>query len=67
MTPFPGRPVAFFDHSYNLPLQLAVESGLPLAGAVLAGVAWAGWRAVGRWSMPTRSARATPGPRCSCW
>lgn len=45
MTPFPGRPVAFFDHSHNLPLQLAVESGLPLAGAVLAGVAWAGWRA----------------------
>ncbi|MFM2347836.1 MAG: hypothetical protein RL654_2589 [Pseudomonadota bacterium] len=45
MTPFPGRPVAFFDHSHNLPLQLAVESGLPLAGAVLAGVAWGGWRA----------------------
>ena len=39
LTPFPGRPVAFFDHTHNLPLQLAVELGLPLAagGAGLAG------------------------------
>jgi O-antigen ligase len=29
LTPFPGRPVAFFDHTHNLPLQLAVELGLP--------------------------------------
>ncbi len=36
LTPFPGRPVAFFDHTHNLPLQLAVELGLPLALAVLA-------------------------------
>ena len=36
LTPFPGRPVAFFDHTHNLPLQLAVELGLPLAGLVLA-------------------------------
>jgi O-antigen ligase len=45
MTPFPGRPTAFFDHAHNLPLQLAVELGLPLAGAVLALLAWALWRA----------------------
>lgn len=64
MTPFPGRPVAFFDHSHNLPLQLAVESGL--AGAVLAGVAWAGWRAR-RALVDADEARAMPGPRCSCW
>ena len=25
LTPFPGRPVAFFDHAHNLPLQLAAE------------------------------------------
>ncbi|MEY4754516.1 MAG: hypothetical protein RJA44_2191, partial [Pseudomonadota bacterium] len=36
MSPFPDRPVAFFDHSHNLPLQLAVESGIPLALLVLA-------------------------------
>jgi hypothetical protein len=47
LTPFPGRPVAFFDHTHNLPLQLAVELGLPLAGLVLgllvAGL-WRAWR-----------------------
>ncbi|MBN8491344.1 MAG: O-antigen ligase C-terminal domain-containing protein [Burkholderiales bacterium] len=35
LTPFPGRPVAFFDHTHNLPLQLAVELGLPLAALVI--------------------------------
>ncbi|MBS0445283.1 MAG: O-antigen ligase C-terminal domain-containing protein [Proteobacteria bacterium] len=36
MTPFPGRPVAFFDHTHNLLLQFAVELGLPLAFVVTA-------------------------------
>ena len=45
LTPFPHRPVAFFDHTHNLPLQLAVELGLPLAGAVMALLLWALWRA----------------------
>ncbi len=47
LTPFPGRPTAFFDHTHNLPLQLAVELGLPLAATVLSlsGYAlWRGWR-----------------------
>jgi hypothetical protein len=35
LTPFPGRPTAFFDHTHNLPLQLLVELGLPLGGLVL--------------------------------
>ncbi len=35
LTPFPQRPVAFFDHTHNLPLQLAVELGLPLAALVM--------------------------------
>lgn len=35
LSPFPDRPVAFFDHSHNLPLQLLVELGWPLGGAVL--------------------------------
>jgi O-antigen ligase len=50
LTPFPGRPVAFFDHTHNLPLQLAVELGLPLAGLVMgllvAGL-WRAWRLAG--------------------
>ena len=45
LTPFPGRPVAFFDHTHNLPLQLAVELGLPLAGLVLALLVAGLWRA----------------------
>ena len=30
LTPFPGRPVAFFDHTHNVALQLLVEMGVPL-------------------------------------
>jgi hypothetical protein len=45
LTPFPGRPVAFFDHTHNLPLQLAAELGLPLAALVLALLLAALWRA----------------------
>ncbi|MDO9072103.1 MAG: Wzy polymerase domain-containing protein [Rubrivivax sp.] len=44
LTPLPQRPVAFFDHTHNLPLQLAVELGLPLASVVLALLLWALWR-----------------------
>ncbi|MDZ7812453.1 MAG: Wzy polymerase domain-containing protein [Ideonella sp.] len=35
LTPFPGRPTAFFDHSHSLPLQLLVELGVPLGLLVL--------------------------------
>ncbi len=45
LTPFPGRPVAFFDHAHNLPLHLAAELGLPLAGVVMGLLLWALWRA----------------------
>ncbi len=52
LTPFPGRPTAFFDHTHNLPLQLAVELGLPLAGLVtlllLAAFGRAAWTAFRR-------------------
>lgn len=41
LTPFPQRPVAFFDHTHNLPLQFAVELGLPLAALVLGLMGWA--------------------------
>jgi O-antigen ligase len=40
LTPFPGRPTAFFDHTHNLPLQFAVELGLPLAALILALLLW---------------------------
>ncbi len=55
LTPFPGRPVAFFDHAHNLPLQLAAELGLPLATAVTALLLWALWRA-----LPQPRAAAAP-------
>jgi O-antigen ligase len=35
LTPFAGRPTAFFDHTHSLPLQLAVELGVPMALLVL--------------------------------
>jgi O-antigen ligase len=35
LTPFPGRPVAFFDHTHNIVLQFVVELGIPLAALVL--------------------------------
>jgi len=40
MTPFPDRPVAFFDHTHNIALQLAVEYGIPIAAVVLLALLW---------------------------
>lgn len=61
-TPFPDRPVAFFDHTHNLPLQLAVEIGLPASALVLGLLGWALWRARGAWwvagEQPGHPARA---------
>ena len=63
LTPFPGRPTAFFDHTHNLPLQLAVELGLPLAALVLGlllwalgRAAWLAWRAEGNAGTTQRGA-----------
>jgi O-antigen ligase len=58
LTPFPGRPVAFFDHTHNLPLQFAVELGLPLAVLATAGLCWALLRAL----MLALQARASSDP-----
>lgn len=44
MTPFPDRPIAFFDHSHNLPMQLLVELGWPLGLLVLGLASWSLWR-----------------------
>lgn len=46
LTPFPHRPVAFFDHTHNLILQLAVELGVPMALLVLGLLGWAFWRLI---------------------
>ncbi|MES2991029.1 MAG: Wzy polymerase domain-containing protein [Pseudomonadota bacterium] len=48
LTPFPDRPVAFFDHTHNLPLHFLVELGIPLGLAVLGLILhalWVAWRA----------------------
>ncbi len=61
LTPFPQRPVAFFDHTHNLPLQFAVELGVPLALALLALLGWALVRA---WRVALRAdASQAPGLR----
>ncbi|MDE2592847.1 MAG: O-antigen ligase C-terminal domain-containing protein [Burkholderiales bacterium] len=41
-TPFPTRPIAFFDHTHNLALQWAVEFGLPITALMLSlcSLAW---------------------------
>ncbi len=46
LTPFPGRPVAFFDHAHNLILQFGVELGMPLALLVLGLMGYALWQAL---------------------
>jgi len=63
LTPFPDRPIAFFDHNHNLPLQLLVELGLPLGGLVLALVLAAlvlacarAWQARGAAALEPRAA-----------
>ncbi len=45
LTPFPGRPTAFFDHTHNVLLQLLVELGLPLGGLVIGLLGIALWKA----------------------
>lgn len=52
LTPFPERPPEFFDHCHNIVLQLLVELGIPLGGAVVALLAVALWLAYRRaWSV----------------
>jgi len=46
LTPFPDRPVAFFDHTHNLPLQLIVEMGIPLGVLVMGLLLFALYRAL---------------------
>lgn len=48
LTPFPSRPVAFFDHTHNVVLQFMVELGVPLALLVMGLLGWALWGLVER-------------------
>ncbi|MBL8344255.1 MAG: O-antigen ligase C-terminal domain-containing protein [Rubrivivax sp.] len=62
LTPFTDRPKAFFDHTHNLPLHLAVELGVPLAAAVMALLLAALWRAArAAWHVPAKGAAGTGG------
>ena len=63
LTAFPGRPTAFFDHTHNLPLQLAVELGLPMAGLVAALLLTALVQAWRRAAGATGAARRTGSDR----
>lgn len=45
LTTFPQRPVAFFDHTHNLPLNLLVELGVPFGTLVLLILIWLMWKA----------------------
>ena len=56
---FPGRPIAFFDHTHNLLLQFAVELGIPLTLGLVAVGAWALWRARGALRHPDHSLALT--------
>jgi O-antigen ligase len=56
LTPFPQRPVAFFDHTHNLILQLVVELGVPLATLVILSLCYALLRGfVAAWRAPPAS------------
>ena len=46
LTPFPGRPAEFFDHTHDLVLNFAVELGIPLAALVLGLMLYAMWVAL---------------------
>lgn len=53
LTPFPGRPTAFFDHTHNLLLQFLVELGVPLGTLVILLLLWGLMRvALGAWREP---------------
>lgn len=62
MTPFPTRPVAFFDHTHNLLLQWAVEFGVPLALLMTGLCAGAFWLLVRPWRA---DAEAGAGPQAA--
>jgi len=65
LTPFPGRPVAFFDHTHDLVLQFLVELGIPLGSAVVALMAAAVWFGLRSAWRAARAASTGAGPSSS--
>lgn len=61
LTAFVNRPTAFFDHTHNLPLQLMVELGVPLALLVMALLGLALWQAWRRCARATDQSSALAG------
>lgn len=59
LSEFPDRPIAFFDHTHNLPLQFLVELGWGVGGLLLALLLAAlVLAAVAAWRAPRESAAA---------
>lgn len=58
LSPFPTRPIAFFDHTHNVLLQWAVEFGLPLTALMTALSLWGLWALLG----PGLDSRKAPSP-----
>ncbi|WP_165396875.1 PglL family O-oligosaccharyltransferase [Sphaerotilus mobilis] len=65
MTPFPDRPVAFFDHTHNIVLELAVDLGLPFLLLVLALAALFVWRLRG--ALTQADALRAQSARCAAF
>jgi O-antigen ligase len=63
LMPFPNRHTAFFDHTHNLPLQLAVELGVPMALLTCGLLLWALWQAWRR-ALAAKPAASAAG-RCA--
>jgi O-antigen ligase len=62
LSAFPDRPIAFFDHTHNLPLQLLAELGVPLGMLVMALLIFGMWQA-GRRAWASRG--DDPAPRAA--
>lgn len=59
LTDFAQRPVAFFDHAHNLPLQLAVELGIPAAMLICSGFLGLTWHARGALRLADAARKGT--------
>jgi O-antigen ligase len=59
LTPFPLRSAGLVDNAHNLPLQLAVELGVPLALLMVGLLVWLLWKALSAvWQVPGEAGAA---------
>ncbi|RZL00392.1 MAG: polymerase [Rubrivivax sp.] len=61
LSPFPTRPIAFFDHTHNVLLQWAVEFGLPMTALMTALSLWGLWALLGPGLNRRKAPSAAPG------